>query len=286
MRERLSAAARTPRTSAAVILKPALSITAPGALGLRLSSDAVAAPAGATVSWGGALLGVLAAGLGGGGPPVAGEALPVPLHQDVQPHRHLCILDLGDMGHHHGHPAGGWCGHPPPSIPQLPSPAARRGAMAIDAAPTQGRDGRAGSRGAPDATQLRRQMGGLRAQPDAQRARLCGPAASPSALGGLQSRQDPEAPHPRHPGPGGPSPHHPVAPSPRRPVTRDVLTEQCSACCTWIPRILSASSFRDGRPLCRGEGSTSPRSGGAWAGGGPPSTDPRDCECPSHAKWP
>lgn len=131
-------------------------------------------------------------------------------------------------------------------------------------------------------------MGGLRAQPDAQRARLCGPAALPSALGGLQSRQDPEAPHPRHPGPRGPSPRHPGpgGPSPRRPITQDVLTEQCSACCTWIPRILSASSFRDGRPLCRGEGSASPRLGGAWAGGGPPSTDPRDCECPSHAKWP
>lgn len=28
-----------------------------------------------------------------------------------------------------------------------------------------------------------------------------------------------------------------------------ILIEQCSACCTWIPRILSASSFRDGRPL-------------------------------------
>ena len=135
--ERLSIVARTPRASAAVILKPALSVTAPGAPGLRLPSDAVAAPAGATVSWGGALLGVLAAGLRSGGPPVAGEALPVPLHQDVQPHRHLCILDLGDTGHHHGHPAGGWCGHPPPSIPQLPSPAARRGAMTIDTAPTR-----------------------------------------------------------------------------------------------------------------------------------------------------
>ena len=30
------------------------------------------------------------------------------------------------------------------------------------------------------------------------------------------------------------------------------LTEQCSACCTRIPRILSASSFRDGLPLCQG----------------------------------
>lgn len=58
--------------------------------------------------------------------------------------------------------------------------------------------------------------------------------------------QDPEARRPHHPGPGGPSP--------RRPITQDVLTEQCSACCTWIPRILSASSFRDGRPLCRGGG--------------------------------
>ena len=79
---------------------------------------------------------------------------------------------------------------------------------------------------------------------------------------------------------------HPITQRPVAPITWDTLTEQCSACCTWIPRILSASNFRDGRPLCRGEGSTLPHSGGAWAGGGPLSTDPRDCECPSHEKWP
>lgn len=30
-----------------------------------------------------------------------------------------------------------------------------------------------------------------------------------------------------------------------------VLTEQCSACWTLIPRIFSQSCFRDGLPLCR-----------------------------------
>lgn len=120
------------------------------------------------------------------------------------------------------------------------------------------------------------------------------------------------SPTPRGPGSVGPQPHpqplgacgldgtrrpvspltrdleapHPITQRPVAPITWDTLTEQCSACCTWIPRILSASNFRDGRPLCRGEGSTLPHSGGAWAGGGPLSTDPRDCECPSHAKWP
>ena len=156
-RHQLSSAARTPRASATMILKPALSVPALGAPGLHPSSDVAAAPAGARVTGGGALLGVLAVGLGGGGPPVPGEALPVPLHQDIQPHRHLRVLDLGDTGHHHGHPAGDRCGHTPPSILQLQSPAARRGAMTTtDVAPAQGRDGRAGSRGAPDATQLGR----------------------------------------------------------------------------------------------------------------------------------
>ena len=135
-----------PRASAVMILKPARSIPALGTPGLRPSSDVAAAPAGARVTGGGALLGVLAVGLGSGGPPVSSEALPVPLHQDIQPHRHLCVLDLGDMGYHHGHPAGDWCGHTPLSIPQLQSPAARRGAMTTtDVAPAQGRDGRAGS---------------------------------------------------------------------------------------------------------------------------------------------
>ena len=53
--------------------------------------------------------------------------------------------------------------------------------------PQTGRDRRAGSRGALDATQLGRQMGEPRALTDAQRTRLFGPRASPSALGGLRS---------------------------------------------------------------------------------------------------
>lgn len=55
--------------------------------------------------------------------------------------------------------------------------------------PQIGRDGRAGSRGAPDTTQLGRQTGGPQTQTDAQRARLFGPRASASALGGLRSRR-------------------------------------------------------------------------------------------------
>ena len=58
------------------------------------------------------------------------------------------------------------------------------------------------------------------AQPDTQRARLCRPAASPSALGDLRSRRDPGARHPCHPGPGGPSPPSPRGPSPPSPGTR------------------------------------------------------------------
>lgn len=43
----------------------------------------------------------------GCGAPVSGNALPLLLHHDVQPHCRLGILNLGDKEHHCGWPSGG-----------------------------------------------------------------------------------------------------------------------------------------------------------------------------------
>lgn len=68
-----------------------------------------------------------------------------------------------------------------------------------------------------------------------------------------------------------------MAPSPEDCHPR-TLTEQCSACCTRTPRILSASSFRDGLPLCQGT-ARSHAGVEASAGGSPTEPRPRDLQC-------
>lgn len=118
-------AASTPRAPAATILKPSHRVTAPGGTpsARRLGHSCPRARHRT-----GLLLGVVTVGAGGRGPPVSGDALPLLLHQDVQPHRRLRILNLGDTQHHHDCPAGrqSWP-HTCLSTPQFPSPGIRHG---------------------------------------------------------------------------------------------------------------------------------------------------------------
>lgn len=59
--------------------------------------------------------------ISGCGAPVSGNALPLLLHHDVQPHCRLGILNLGDKEHHCGWPSGGRSMATCQAIPQLPS---------------------------------------------------------------------------------------------------------------------------------------------------------------------
>lgn len=79
-----------------------------------------------------------------------------------------------------------------------------------------------------------------------------------------------------HPGPTVSVARPGTAPNPKDCSPR-TLTEQCSACCTLTPRIRSASSFRDGLPLCQGDHGTRCAGAGASAGAAPNAApNPRD----------